>query len=173
MKKYQELEVYNPIAVISAIQKTKFKFAALPIALVLLSVIISSNIPFQGANFLAMLGLALYLLVLMLFRVNRRWRYLEAEPTLVFPINGKIIACDADSLVIRKRIFEPAEIRWAGEDFSSQNLQGKVYIFEPECKIVGRLIGVAPLGAICRLQLPPEKMEKYKVGMRLQAGQEV
>jgi hypothetical protein len=173
MKKYEELELYNPITVVSAIQKTKFKFAGIPILLVLISFIGSYKDAAEWTNYLALAGLILYLLVVMLFRVNRRLRYLDEQPSLVFPINGKIIELEPGRLSIAKKIFEPAEIRWAGQDFNLQSLAGKIYIFDAECSTAGRLIGVAPFSAICQLAVPPTLAEKYKVGMKVQAGQAV
>lgn len=173
MKKYEELELYNPITVVSAIQKTKFKFAGIPILLVLISFVGSYREAGEWTNYLALAGLILYLFVVMLFRLNRRLRYLDEQPSLVFPINGKIIELEPGKMIIAKKIFEPAEIRWAGQDFTLQSLAGKIYIFEPECNTVGRMIGVAPFSAVCNLAVPEALAKKYKVGMKVEAGQAV
>jgi hypothetical protein len=168
----RDLEKYNPIAVITKIQKTKYKFVMIPIILVIFSFVSEKYIGEEISKNLALIGLISYLLITFLFKINHRYQIAEgAEPQLVFPITGKIIGKEDNYLSIKKAPFSLADVRYSGASFDKDELAGRKYIFLDKDAVVGQLIGVAPFSVTYRIVIPKDKIDNYKLGAKVTAGE--
>jgi len=169
--KYTNMEKYNPIKVVSAIQKLKFKYATVPIIMVLVSFALSKYLGEEISKYLSLAGLILYFSTTMLFKVNRRLQIPEAENLeLVFPVSGRISALEDGYVIIKKSWFGLADIRWSGTDFQPENISGKAYVFDSEPSVIGQLIGVVPFSAEYKFHISSELAAQYKIGDSVNAG---
>ncbi len=154
--KYEKMEFYNSTYIITKIQKQKLKTSIIPISMVIGSFAINIYAHPQWTQYISLVGLIGYFLINMLFKVNRKLLFDTEEPTLVFPISGKIEAINSNQIIISKKPFEIADIRFAGLNFSIDSIKGKRYVFYKEKSEAGKLIGVAPFFAKCILEIPAD-----------------
>ncbi len=166
-----DIEKYNPISVITKIQKIKYKFALIPIILVVLSFISGKYLGEEISKYFALTGLILYLAITFLFKINYRYRMAEGvEAQFVFPISGKVIGKEENYLIIKKNPFFLADIRYSGENFVNDDIVGKKYIFFEGKAVAGQLIGVVPFSATYKIAIPNDKIERYSIGAKVNAG---
>ena len=171
--KYEKMEFYNPTQIITQIHKQKLKTSIIPIFMVIASFSIHIYVDFQWTQHISLVGLIGYFLINMLFKVNRKLLFSTPKPTLVFPISGKIETINFNQIIISKKPFETADIRFAGIHFSLDSIEGKTYIFNKEETVAGKLIGVAPFSAKCTLEIPDNLEINFKVGEKVIAGDEI
>ncbi len=169
LMKPEKIELYNPTKVIAGIQKQKLIAALIPILLVLASFVINIYFPTNWTQYISLTGLIMYFIISMAFKINRRLFYPENEPKLVFPISGKIVEINSEYIEVSKKTFDIADLRFAGADFSVNDIKGKIFLFS-ENNSVGELIGVVPYNATCKISLPAKADIDFKIGDKVVAG---
>lgn len=168
--KYKNLEKYNPVYVINAIQKLKYKIAIIPMAMVAVAFFTNMYISAEWSKYLSLIGLLLYFVVAMLFKVNRRMQYRDAEPIQVFPLSGRIIKVDGNILTIKKLPLGVADIRFSGIAEKINFVSGKTYIYDKSCNTAGQLIGVAPYAVTYTIELTEEQSADFQLGDNILSG---
>jgi len=150
------MERYNPTEYLLKIQKIKYSNASIAIILILAGFAINFIYPLSFVKYLSLLGLIFYIIISLKYHIKKNIPP-EEENIVLSPIYGFIKEIDHESniIVIKKRIFSPADFRCGTDD---ENIQfeiesGELTTFEDHSKIPGKLIGILPLSAliICRL----------------------
>jgi hypothetical protein len=98
--------------------------ALLPIGIVIFAFIIQQGLQLSSARYLSILALVYYLIILLVFRINRTVS-LPEEDTLISPINGKVTDIRTEKnehiVEIKKLFYQPADVRLSDSaDVSSE-----------------------------------------------------
>jgi hypothetical protein len=170
------------------IQALKYKYALLPLSLVIMSYFLSYKLPRQSVQILSIIGLVLYLLTLYKFRLGRS-SYASNSDNIISPISGKVKFVEEDEslvkIVIYKNFLDVCVIRFSFEnDFWENDLlrNSKTNI---QCefsskKIIKNVINQSLQGEIagfnlskmtCTVSLPKDKIKlEVKEGDKCIAG---
>jgi hypothetical protein len=115
---------YTPPEILTNIAKIKFKRTMVPIGIVIIGLILQQGYHLASARYLSIIALIYYLLLLLIFRINRTTSRPE-RGTLISPINGKVKEIRNDDyeqvIIIKKNFYHPADIRLSAlADVSSE-----------------------------------------------------
>lgn len=168
------MDNHNPVSILWEINRIKFKKAAIPLILIIASFLLQMKLGIENIKFISLLGLALYLYVVLGYRVKKNIPNCSSQEVLA-PINGKIVSISSDgdyhTIIIRKRTKDTAEIRNASyneslekesDKLSFHNEQDVHWIIETGKPIIlskeeeflqGRMIGFVPYSATCKVRL--------------------
>jgi hypothetical protein len=152
------MEKYTPTENLLKIQKMKYKEAIIPILLVFSGFAINYINPYSFVKFMSLLGLIGFLFISLKYRIKKN---IPPEGNDCYsPVYGVIKEVDRDDgkIIINKRFFSPADFRCV---FTDQNIdlhvqKGKLTLFESNCSLPGKLIGILPLSALITCKIPLE-----------------
>jgi len=165
---------YNPIEYLTKIQNLKYKAATLPIIIVVVSFGINMIFKVDIVKYCALLGLVLYVFVLMRYRIKKQVPPENSEIAILSPLHGKILQIDANLIKIKKHFLEAADFRcFSNENIEIEFSKSRLFRFEDDCNVPGKLIGIIPHSVICIITIP----EKYKIevnpGEKVEAGETI
>lgn len=110
---------YNPPKNLLAIAKIKFKWALLPIGIIVISLALQMLYDIGNLRYLSIFALLYYLVLLLLFRIDKAIGPAE-ENELLSPIHGKVIAIheqDKENLIVIRKLFHhPADLRLSDDN---------------------------------------------------------
>lgn len=195
---------FSPPETLLAITKIKYQRAVLPLLLIIVIILGDGYVGLGYLRYLSLFGLAWFLLIQASYRVNKS--ILEtSEDEIVSPISGIVNSVDREadvtSLVVKKPLHFPADIRYAadnqtidstpiidsaksanrlkelklsGEESLTLSIAGKNVLFFPQArKKKGVLAGIVSGSGLCKVSLPNSFSSTVKVGDRLEAGSSV
>lgn len=178
----------STMILLKKVQAIKYKYALVPLLLVVGSFFLSNKLPKEIVQILSVSGMLLYLMILFKFRIGHVG--IEIEPTaVVSPISGKITSIDEnDSIVkikIEKNNLDPCGIRftfdndiWEGDslinsktnlscEFSSKKIIKNI----TDQSTQGALAGFYLFRTSCSVCLSTDKIKaNVKVGDKCFAG---
>ncbi len=165
---------YNPIEYLTKIQTLKYRAATLPIIIVVVSFGINMILKVDFVKYCALLGLIFYVFVLMRYRIKKQLPPENSDMALLSPLHGKIFQIDANQIKIKKNILEAADFRCS----SSENLKiefskSRLFHFENDCNVPGKLIGIIPHSVICIITIPENYEIEVSPGEKVEAGETI
>ncbi|MDD3050203.1 MAG: hypothetical protein PHR06_03575 [Candidatus Cloacimonetes bacterium] len=184
-------ENHNPLHILVAIQKTKYRYAAIPIIMIVFSFV--SNLVAQNEinRYLAFSGLLLYAAVQFSFRFNKI-SPLPNEKAILSPVNGTVESInsskDETRIVIKKSWTDQIDVRLPGnnEDFTVGSNQiksvssefyewelktSRVFIYEENKNLpYGTLIGIALGKGACTITISNKCVIEIKQGDKVTSG---
>ena len=164
---------YTPVEYLTKIQKLKYKAAIFPILLVIISFGLNMIFELDQAKYLSIIGLIWYILIIMQFRVRRNVPPESELKIILSPIYGKVTKIDDNCITIKKGFFQPADIRYAGQNFDVIIQSKQAIFFEEQPSLAGKLIGVISSSAICICKIPEEWKVEINIGDNVVAGETI
>jgi len=170
------IEKYNPLEILVKIQKLKYNEAIVPIIFILSGFVINFIKPYSFVKYLSLLGLFLYLIITIKYHVKKNIP--PAEDNIVLsPVYGLVKKVDIETnlLVIKKGLLSPADYRCNCNDekVETQVREGKLTIFDTDCRLPGKLIGVLPLTALLICKFPEDYLITISPGQKLISGETI
>ncbi len=164
---------YTPIEYLTKLQKLKYRAAIFPIILVFVSFGINIIFEIDQAKYLSIIGLLWYIIIIMKFRVRRNYPPESKSEIILSPIYGKIIKIDDNLITINKGVFQPADLRYSGQNIEVEIKSKQVIFFEDQPTLIGKLIGVISSSAFCICAIPNEWKIEINIGDKVVAGETI
>ncbi|MBC8384410.1 MAG: hypothetical protein H8E57_02700, partial [Candidatus Cloacimonetes bacterium] len=169
------IEKYNSVEFLQRIQKLKLKAVSIPIVIILFSFGLNFVLQISFLKYLSLFGLAAYIFVSLLFRINKNVSP-DTDPNAYYsPLNGKIVTAKNNVVIIEKTLFQASEIRHPSnnENAKFEIIAGKSYIFESTPTLIGKLIGIVPGSATCKCYIPENFLVEIRSGQSVIAGETI
>lgn len=165
---------YNPIEYLTKIQSLKYRAATLPIIIVVVSFSINMIFKVDIVKYCALLGLIFYIFVLMCYRIKKQVPPENSDTAILSPIHGKIFQIDANTIKIKKHILEAADFRCSSrENVEIEFSKARLFRFENDCNMPGKLIGIFPYSVICIITIPKNYEIEVSLGEKVEAGETI
>ncbi len=165
---------YNPIEYLTKIQNLKYRAATLPIIIVVVSFSINMIFEVDIVKYCALLGLFFYVFVLMCYRIKKQVPPENSDTAILSPVHGKIFQIDANRIKIKKHILEAADFRCSSkENIKIQFSNSRLFRFENDCNVPGKLIGIIPHSVICTITIPENYKIEVNFGEKVEAGETI
>lgn len=162
---------YNPSETLSIIQKLKYKAAASPIIIIIISFIIHLITKADFTKYIAVFGILIFYFILVKYKI-KKIAPISGENAVLSPINGKIIKVENNEVLIKKGGFQSAEIRYpAAFEVEYKFFAKKIFLIDVESRVQGQLIGVAPYITGCTVKIPEEYEITIKPGEVVNSGE--
>mgnify|MGYP006277759235 CR=1 FL=1 len=184
-------EQFNPTNHQFSIIKAKYKFAAVPIAIIIISFVLFHINPNPVYKYFSIAGLFFYLFIFYIYRIRKTIPDTSPEHLLA-PINGKISkVVNENKIIVNKSFFNPVEVRtMTSQDFltkksyiliENEDLGTKAKIFSKKGKLLkykstdvqGQLIGFIPGNGFCEIETTSPWKLKVQEGDKIKAGETV
>ena len=178
----------STIILMKKVQVLKYKYALIPLVLVVGSFFLSNKLPQNIVQILSTTGLILYLMILFKFRLGRVGIEMESN-AILSPISGKIKSINEDNskveIKIVKNNFDSCAIRftfaddeWENNCLINQNTDikcefssEKILINKSEQSRQALLAGFILQPTECLISFPKEKIKaNVKIGDKCFAG---
>jgi len=163
----------TPASYLSKVQKLKYKVAIFPILLVFISFIINMTFGIDQVKYLSVIGLVWYIIIIMKFRVKKAYPHKKENKILLSPIHGKIIKIEENSISIKRGIFDPADLRYSGQEMEVDLSSNNIKYFEEEPEVPGKLIGIILSSGICKCSVPNDWEIVVRSGEKVSAGETI
>jgi hypothetical protein len=165
---------YNPIEYLTKIQNLKYQAATLPIIIVIVSFGINMIFKVDIVKYCALLGLLFYVFILMRYRIKKQVPPENSETAILSPIHGKIFQIDANRIKIKKHILEAADFRCSSrENVEIEFSKSKLFRFENDCNVPGKLIAIIPHSVICIIMIPENYRIEVNPDEKVEAGETI
>ena len=165
---------YNPIEYLTKIQNLKYRTAMLPIIIVVVSFGINMIFKVDIVKYCALLGLIFYIFVMMCYRIKKQAPPEIPDTAILSPIHGKIFQIDANRIKIKKHILEAADLRCSSkENIEIEFSKSRLFRFEDDCNMPGKLIGIIPHSVICTITIPENYKIEVSPGEKVEAGETI
>ena len=169
------MEKYNPVKYLTKIQKLKYRAAAIPIALVVLSFVFSIRTNSLYLKFISLIGFLLFIFISGRYRIKKNIPPSFEKPVFFAPINGIVRSVNLEKkiIVIKKGFFQTSEIRSNLQDLEVNIAARKIFWFELSSDIQGKLVGIVPASAECTCNLPSNFKIGVQVGQKMISGETI
>jgi hypothetical protein len=164
---------FNPPEILSIIQKLKYKAAAGPIVIIVLSFVIHLLTKADFTKYIAVFGVLLFYLILIKYKVKKILPNTD-DNAIISPLNGKIIKVENGEIVLKKGGFQSAEIRYPANFKVKYNFFAKrIFLIDVESRVQGQLIGAAPYITGCSIKIPADFKIIVSVGDSVNSGETI
>jgi hypothetical protein len=110
----------------------------------------------------------------MRYRIKKQVPPKNSETAILSPIHGKIFQIDANRIKIKKHILEAADFRCSSrENVEIEFSKSKLFRFEDDYNVPGKLIGIIPHSAICIITIPENYKIEINPGEKVEAGETI
>jgi len=178
---------FIPHDIILKAQRFKYKYLAVPAAIIILS-FFASNL-FADSRWVSLIALGFYFVLLYIFRFNRTFGEHD-ESEVAAPMNGEVVNMEVVSegavLKIRKPFFASSEVVTCTKndlineiDREQERISWKIECANSKVFYTGIvryhavLIGVAAGNAVCEVFVPSMYKLSVEVGQKVEAGMSV
>jgi len=168
-------EELNPLEYLIKIQRIKLRFLALPIFIVICGLGLNLLLKIDFFKYLSLLGLILYFILQILYHIHRIYQFDEDTGAFIAPVSGIVIGIEDQEVLIKKRWFQPADLRapCIYETAPFEITLGKIYLFQTESHLAGKLIGLVPGSIICRCLIPSDYVIIVKPSEKVRSGETI
>ncbi len=167
------IEKYNPTEYFVKLQNIKYRVLVFPILTIIISFGVYYIFRIDFVKYFSIAGLIAYFFIMMLFRVKRTIPPQTENNIILAPIFGKVSEIKDRKVIIKKSLFQPADIRCAANGKEINITSSRIYWFERNATLQGKLIGVVPSNAECICEVPDEFDIEVKVGQKIEAGETI
>ena len=167
------LEKYNPTEYLIKLQNIKYKALMFPIVAIIISFGVYYIFRIDFMKYFSIAGLIVYFFIMMIFHVNKTIPPQTEKDVVLAPIFGKVAEIKDRKITIKKSLFQPADIRCADSGKEINITSSRIYWFERNATLQGKLIGVVPSNAECIYEVPDDFDIKVKVGQKMKAGETI
>ncbi len=169
------MDKYNPVKYLTKIQKLKYRAAAIPIVLVVLSFVFSIRTNSLYLKFISLIGFLLFIFISGRYRIKKNIPPGFEKPVFLAPINGIVRSIDLEKkiIVIKKGFFHTSEIRSNLQDLEVNIVSRKIFWFELSSDIQGKLVGIVPASAECTCILPENYQIMAQKGQKVISGETI
>jgi len=165
---------HNPIEYLTKIQTLKYRAATLPIIIVVVSFGINMILKVDVVKYCALLGLIFYVFVLMRYRIKKQVPPENSDMAILSPLHGKIFQIDANTIKIKKHLLEAADFRCSSMgNIEIEFSKSRLFRFENDCNVPGKLIGIIPHFVICIITIPENYKIEVSPGEKVEAGETI
>jgi len=181
-------EIFNPIHVQLAIQKYKYKYAVIPLSIVLIPFLLSTKSEASYLRYISVTGLICFLIVLFFFRLRKTIPEIR-EGEILAPMNGVIVkvtkSANQTVIILGKKWYHYSDIRTTTEEDSIDATQLTIKNHMAQWKITsvrtrlyengtvgykGRLIGIVPFNCSAELSIKGKFSLNVKEGDKVESG---
>ncbi|MCD4828575.1 MAG: hypothetical protein K8R90_03985 [Candidatus Cloacimonetes bacterium] len=185
------IQKYNPTSIFIDVMRLKYRMLIPSIALIVVSFVANFYVETPVLRWLSVVALLGYFVVFFAYRL-RRLTPPDEPGAILSPVCGKVTAVTEHPtetvIVIRKRMFDPADVRSAlagevpadtrtvrsiGGDVSWQIAAGRFHLLDDRPGLQGRLMGVFPFGGEARVTLSKDWEVSVVPGQPVSAGETV
>ncbi len=170
------MEKFNPTAYLLKIQKIKYTEAIIPILIIFSGFAINFIKPYSFVKYLSLLGLLGFLFISLKYRIRKNIPP-EENGVILSPVYGVICNLNnaAGTFIIKKGFFTSADYRCPTSDKEMvfEVTKGKCELFESDCQLPGKLIGVLPLSAEILCKSPEDYQLEIEEGQKVTAGETI
>lgn len=165
----------NPDNFLLKIQKQKYKAGFFPILLVVISFALNMMFQIEFLKYTSLLGLALYILVAMIYKVNKAVPPISDKEIILAPMSGKILNINNNSIIIKKSLFSSVDLRCSNTDGNKLIYwkHGKFLFFTKDDFIPGNLTGMVAGNAECEVNISENFQIEIEVGNKVTAGESI
>ncbi|NQV18060.1 MAG: hypothetical protein HQ534_05905 [Armatimonadetes bacterium] len=169
------MDKFNPTEYLTKIQKLKYRAAAIPILLVVLSFVFSIGTNSLYLKFISLIGFVLFIFISGRYRIKKNIPPSFEKPVFLAPINGIVRSINLEKkiIVIKKGLFHTSEIRSNLQDLEVNIVAKKIFWFELSSDIQGKLVGIVPASAECTCNLPSNFKISVQVGQKVISGETI
>ncbi|MCD6181826.1 MAG: hypothetical protein J7K89_05530 [Candidatus Cloacimonetes bacterium] len=157
------------IDVLVFIQKTKYRYAAIPLLLVVGGFALDAAHIISWSRWISFSGLLGYIVVAALFHLRRPVVPTPEFPVVLSPVCGIVRSVDDAVITIHKRLLDAADVCSSLAVFSSD----RMHVIKHDSVDQGTLIGVIPGAVDVQCTIPREFTIIAQPGQRVLAGESV
>ncbi len=167
------IEKYNPTEYLIKLQNIKYRALMFPILIIIISFGVYYIFRIDFVKYFSIAGLIAYFFIMMIFHVKKTVPPQTENDDVLAPIFGKVSEIKDRKITIKKSLFQPADIRCAASGKEINITSSRIYWFERNATLQGKLIGVVPSNAECIYEVPDEFDIEVKIGQKIEAGETI
>ncbi|MDY6916087.1 MAG: hypothetical protein SVM86_07215 [Candidatus Cloacimonadota bacterium] len=166
------METYNPYLFIRQTQRKKFRELLYPILIVVFSFILSYFFQTDVLIIISLAGFIWYIYISIRYRVHQTLPVQDKKNIILAPLNSRVVKISEHHIVLKKKWYYNCEIRNPANFPINYNINSsKTIFYEKNSNILGKFIGIVPVKATCRIEIPQDFEIKVNKGEKLIAGE--